>query len=431
MKSIVVEHLTKTYKSTVKEKKEASFRELLLDQVTSFFKPALDITTFDALHDISFEVDQGEVLGIIGKNGSGKSTLLKILSKIMAPTSGKITIKGRVVSLLEVGTGFHGELSGRENIYLSGIILGMKRWEINQHFDEIVSFADIGNFLDTPVKHYSSGMRLRLAFSIAAHLRSDVLLMDEVLAVGDYEFEKKCLESVSNLSKSGRTILFVSHNLLSIKRLCSRVLVLQKGKQLFIGDPIRAIAVHLGVQKSFSTSLSWGEGGVNLHDLMTVYSLGVVNIHGTEQQEFYIEDPITLEFTYHQINFEKNFLVKFFLYDETQTLLFAPSHVISSSEVVAKSGICSLLCTIPGNILEEGQITVGISVLNIGQGDVCVDGESADLFSEKEAFCFIVKERTETMTILKNNEFWQIEKGKFRPAIQWQSSYSLLNREEV
>lgn len=182
-----------------------------------------------ALRDVSFTVRQGEVLGIIGRNGAGKSTLLKILSRVTAPTSGKINLKGRIASLLEVGTGFHPELTGRENIYLNGVILGMKRNEIHRRFDEIVDFAEINQFIDTPVKRYSSGMYVRLAFSVAAHLNSDILIVDEVLAVGDQAFQKKCLEKMGDVSRGGRSILFVSHNLASIKTLCDSGLVLYKG----------------------------------------------------------------------------------------------------------------------------------------------------------------------------------------------------------
>lgn len=426
MKSIVVEHLTKTYKSTVKEKKEASFRELLLDQATSFFKPALDITTFDALHDISFEVEQGEVLGIIGKNGSGKSTLLKILSKITTPTSGRAVIKGRVASLLEVGTGFHGELSGRENIYLSGIILGMKRWEINQHFDEIVSFADIAHFLDTPVKHYSSGMQLRLAFSIAAHLRSDVLLMDEVLAVGDHEFEKKCLESVSNLSKSGRTILFVSHNLLSIRRLCSKVLVLQKGKQLFMGDPISAIVSYLELKRASEYGYVWGKEGLLLNGLLLLYSIQVVNIKGMKQKEFFLNESVGIEIIFNRLNHHNNLLINLFFYDDSETLLFSASEFLSGGDISSVAGMCSLTCIVPPYIFQEGKIVVGMHILNLGQeGKAAQEGQCL-IFAEKGILYFITRDSEKT--ILGTGDFWLEEKGKVKPRTAWKMVHNQIMR---
>ena len=182
---------------------------------------------FWALKDVSFEIRKGEIVGIIGRNGAGKSTLLKILSRITEPTKGRIEIRGRVASLLEVGTGFHGELTGRENVYLNGAILGMTRSEIDRKFDEIVSFAEVEKFLETPVKHYSSGMYVRLAFAVAAHLEPDILLVDEVLAVGDVQFQNKCLGKMEDVAGLGRTVLFVSHNLAAVQRLCSRAILLE------------------------------------------------------------------------------------------------------------------------------------------------------------------------------------------------------------
>jgi homopolymeric O-antigen transport system ATP-binding protein len=204
----------------------------------------LDATHW-ALRDVSFEIAQSEVLGVIGRNGAGKSTLLKILSQITEPTSGFAEINGRVGSLLEVGTGFHQELSGRENIYLNGAILGMTKREIERKFDEIVSFAEIGNFLDTPVKHYSSGMYVRLAFSVAAHLEPEILLVDEVLSVGDVAFQKKCLGKMDRVRRSGRTILFVSHNMATVENLCSRTIVFQDGQIAFIGPSKDAVKFYL------------------------------------------------------------------------------------------------------------------------------------------------------------------------------------------
>jgi lipopolysaccharide transport system ATP-binding protein len=196
---------------------------------------------FWALKNVSFEVKQGEVVGIIGRNGAGKSTLLKILSRITKPTSGKALINGRVGSLLEVGTGFHPELTGRENIYLNGAILGMRKKEIERKFDEIVTFAETEKFLDTPVKRYSSGMYVRLGFSVAAHLELEILIVDEVLAVGDDAFQKKCLEKINKMVEEGRTVLFVSHNLAAVHSLCARAVVLEDGKIKFEGNAAEAI----------------------------------------------------------------------------------------------------------------------------------------------------------------------------------------------
>lgn len=209
--------------------------------------------TFWALKDIDFDIKQGDVVGIIGRNGAGKSTLLKIFSRITAPTTGEITIRGRVGSLLEVGTGFHPELTGRENIYLNGSILGMSRREIESRFDEIVDFSGVEQFLDTPVKRYSSGMYVRLAFSVAAHLDPEVMIVDEVLAVGDAEFQKKCLGKMQDVARSGRTVLFVSHNMHSVATLCRTAVVLERGQLAYYGNVETAISTHL-TSRSDSTN---------------------------------------------------------------------------------------------------------------------------------------------------------------------------------
>ena len=204
-----------------------------------------------ALKDVSFDVQQGEVLGIIGANGAGKSTLLKILSRVTSPTSGCIKIKGRIGSLLEVGTGFHPELTGRENIYLNGAILGMRRHEIDRKLDEIIDFSGVEKFIDTPVKRYSSGMYVKLAFSVAAHLDAEIMIMDEVLAVGDINFQQKCLQKMNDVSKTdSRTILYVSHNMSTIRKLCDRCIVLDFGKLIFNGNVDRAIDIYMGNNKN-------------------------------------------------------------------------------------------------------------------------------------------------------------------------------------
>src|SRR5205814_3872128 len=210
---------------------------------------------FWALRDISFDVNPGDVIGIIGPNGAGKSTLLKIMSRITDPTEGHINIRGRLASLLEVGTGFHPELTGRENIFLNGAILGMRKTEIVSKFDEIVAFSEIERFLDTPVKHYSSGMYVRLAFAVAAHLNPEILIVDEVLAVGDMAFQKKCLGKMSEVSRGGRTILFVSHNMAAVENLCQRGIVLDRGKLVFDGSSKQAVQHYLNELRD--TQDSW------------------------------------------------------------------------------------------------------------------------------------------------------------------------------
>lgn len=233
-----------------------------------------------ALKDVSFEVTKGEVLGIIGRNGSGKSTLLKILSRITEPTEGRAEVRGRLGSLLEVGTGFHPELTGRDNIFLNGAILGMKRLEIQQKFDEIVAFAEVEKFIDTPVKHYSSGMYVRLAFAVAAHLDTELLILDEVLAVGDAAFQEKCLGKMGDVRRDGRAVLFVSHSMDAVSSLCTKALVIQDGRSVFLGDVQGAIDVYRGpVLKDLRTlehcTHKGGEGGATITDVWTSDQAGV------------------------------------------------------------------------------------------------------------------------------------------------------------
>lgn len=418
MKQIIVEHLSKTYEIDAYEKRDMSFRELLLSQASALFRRKTKQSTFYALNDVSFDVEQGEVLGIIGKNGSGKSTLLKILSKITTPTSGQAIIRGRVSSLLEVGTGFHAELTGRENIYLSGVILGMRRWEVSQKFDEIVAFSGIEKFLEIPVKKYSSGMRLRLAFSIAAHLRSQILLIDEVLAVGDYEFEKKCIDSMGALGKEGRTIIFVSHQLQAVRKLCSRVMVLAKGQQQFMGVPADAIKTYLGVNTLSRSSMLWGQDGLALGSVITLYAIKVVNTSLQETEQFNLDEKVTIEVAYEVLDKQKELLAILFFYDETGTLLFSTSHLLYSHSSDQKAQKTSLFCSIPDHIFQEGTVSVGLSIFNRGNEGEMMDFDAATVFAEKEIVSFTMRQERHNEFML-DETFWQDQKGKIKPRVTW------------
>ena len=262
--AIRVEGLGKMYRIGGKQERYRTLRDTLTDAFAAPFRRASSLLrgqaygaadlkeTIWALKDVSFEVKHGEVVGIIGRNGAGKSTLLKILSRITEPTEGYADVYGRVGSLLEVGTGFHPELTGRENIYLNGAILGMSRAEIDRKFDEIVAFAEIEKFIDTPVKHYSSGMGLRLGFAVAAHLEPEILVVDEVLAVGDAQFQKKCLGKMGEVAGEGRTVLFVSHNMGAVQHLCEKTAVLESGILSLYGDTSQAVHYYLGGNRSES-----------------------------------------------------------------------------------------------------------------------------------------------------------------------------------
>src|SRR5579871_5797593 len=263
---ITVENLGKKYRldHQAERPRYSSLRDVLSEKAKRLFRPAASraqrMEEFWALKDVSFEVRPGEVVGIIGRNGAGKSTLLKILSRITEPSRGRVLLRGRVASLLEVGTGFHQELTGRENIFLNGAILGMTQKEIRSKFDEIVAFAEVEKFLDTPVKRYSSGMYVRLAFAVAAHLEPEILLVDEVLAVGDLEFQKKCLGKMQEVSRSGRTIIFVSHQMNQIRRLCERVLWIDAGQIREEGETGAIVSAYESVGLSGASLATDGDG---------------------------------------------------------------------------------------------------------------------------------------------------------------------------
>ncbi|MDH3217639.1 MAG: polysaccharide ABC transporter ATP-binding protein [Candidatus Krumholzibacteria bacterium] len=279
--AILAENIGKQYKIGLREKANKTLVESIAEvfgspwqRLRTLGEKSTGDDLFWALRDVSFEMQPGEVLGIIGRNGAGKSTLLKILSRITEPTTGRAIVRGRVGSLLEVGAGFHPELTGRENIYLNGAILGMRKIEIDREFDEMVAFAETGKFLDTPIKRYSSGMRVRLGFAVAAHLDPEILIVDEVLAVGDHAFQKKCLGKMDDVSKSGRTVLFVSHNMGSIRRLCSRAMLLTEGTVSLTGDTDTVVDTYLSGFEQYATE--------NLSDRTDRGGVGKVRVTGVE-----------------------------------------------------------------------------------------------------------------------------------------------------
>lgn len=269
-----------------------------IDEENDLSGPAKDGEYVWALKNISFDVREGDVLGLIGKNGSGKSTMLKILSKITSPTAGQIKIKGRLGSLLEVGTGFHTELSGLDNIYLNGSILGMKRHEITKKLDEIVDFAGVEKYLNTPVKRYSSGMIVRLGFAVAAHLDPEILIVDEVLSVGDVEFQKKCLGKMRDVSREGRTILFVSHNMSATSSLCNRGLYLQNGRLVGDDNVNKIIGEYMRVNNSNTTKINFTDKDAPGDDAVKLYGMRLIAPDGQDAGHAYINEPVGVEFTY-------------------------------------------------------------------------------------------------------------------------------------
>lgn len=287
---ITAENLSKSYRISHRQS-STTLRDAIANSLKSLGEKNVD-TTFWALDDVSFEVKQGEVLGIIGRNGAGKSTLLKILSRITKPTKGRAKLRGRVGSLLEVGTGFHSELTGRENIYLNGAILGMKHDEIKKKFDEIVAFAGYEDFLDTPVKHFSSGMYMRLAFSVAAHLEPEILIVDEVLAVGDIEFQKKCLGKMEEVGKSGRTVIFVSHQLGTIAQLCPETMLLDKGRLVMKGETSAVVEHYISHDRADASSYIADDSKTQPE--MFVRRVIVTNEKSEEQDRFGHDEVVRL-----------------------------------------------------------------------------------------------------------------------------------------
>ena len=313
--------------------------------------------TILALDDVSFTVQQGEALGIIGRNGAGKSTLLKILSRVTAPTSGVVKVKGRIGSLLEVGTGFHPELTGRENVYLNGAILGMKKEEVTRKFDEIVAFSGVEKFIDTPVKRYSSGMYVRLAFAVAAHLDPEILIVDEVLAVGDAEFQKKCLGKMGDVATEGRTVLFVSHNMNMISRLCKNALLLKDGNIFKEGRSEEIVKYYLQQESISPAERVWvDKSSAPGDDVAKLHSVRVCDEDNQIIDKVDIQKPFQVEVEYWNLQTElKPTLILHFV-DQQGTTLFATNdwNDLKWNDTPRTIGLVRAQCTIPGNFLAEG-----------------------------------------------------------------------------
>lgn len=321
------------------------------------FKSSSDNPHMLALNDVSFEVRQGEVLGIIGRNGAGKSTLLKILSEVTSPTKGTVKIKGRVASLLEVGTGFHPELTGRENIYLNGAILGMTKKEIDGKFDEIVAFAELDKFIDTPVKRYSSGMYVRLAFAVAAHLDPEILVVDEVLAVGDAQFQKKCLGKMGEVAKDGRTVLFVSHNMAAIKILCSAGIILNKGQMIFYGGAEEAIDQYIGSDHLYRKNISWDDDDAPENENIRLKSIAVNPLHGSIID---IDSGVEIVTVFYNKTEGRSLGFTLRMFTLEGVCLFE-SGVIISRDCDAKVGFFSVTCRIPPHLLNSGVFKINLA----------------------------------------------------------------------
>jgi len=381
----------------------------LRDEIPAFFKGILkkrkpiEKDNFWALNDINFEIKKGERVGIIGRNGAGKSTLLKILSRITDPTKGKIDIYGRVSSLLEVGTGFHPELSGRENIYLNGAILGMTRKEISRKFDEIVAFAEVERFLDTPVKRYSSGMYVRLAFAVAAHLEPEILIVDEVLAVGDAEFQKKCLGKMKDASGEGRTVLFVSHNMSAIKTLCDRGLLLGRGNIIFDGDVDLAVKNYLGLNNQNLANCRVFENQPK-NKLFNLIQISVCNVNKSINDSIDENLEIELNFKWELLdNKPENYHITFHLCNDIGEALFS----FSDSEKAApiKFGMNSISCIFPKQFFQSGQYSLHLFI---------IQNLKTVLYMEKDVMSFTVVDGARDLGMYMGRE-----PGYIKPRFLW------------
>jgi len=366
--AIHVEGLGKRYKIGVRAPDDRNFREAIVGLITAPIRRfrtlgehAEEDETIWALKDFDLEVKPGEVIGVVGRNGAGKSTLLKILSRITEPTTGRVELRGRVASLLEVGTGFHAELTGRENVFLAGAIHGMRRAEIIRKFDQIAAFADIERFLDTPVKRYSSGMYVRLAFAVAAHLEPEILLVDEVLAVGDIEFQRKCLGRMREVATGGRTVLFVSHNMVSIESLCGRAVLLEQGRKTMEGEPRHVVETYLASFRCSTGSVALGDrtdrvGGV--HARFTDVHFYDADGHITASVPMGGNLTVEAEFVCNQTLSRPRFLV-LFTNGMGQTIFHAKSHAaVDVMPDAGKGG--KVQCRFPALNLPPGMYSIAL-----------------------------------------------------------------------
>lgn len=374
----------------------------LRDQMAAWLRPRKrdEVEDFWAVKNVSFEIHGGEVVGIIGRNGAGKSTLLKILSQITEPTEGEVRIRGRVASLLEVGTGFHPELSGRENVFLNGAILGMTRREIRAKFDEIVAFSEVDRFIDTPVKHYSSGMYVRLAFAVAAHLEPEILIVDEVLAVGDGAFQRKCLGKMGDISKSGRTILFVSHNLTAVRSLCTKGLMLQGGKLVAEGSADDVVRRYLHETSGAGSGANqWtASAGDRLPGTVRLEQVRIVPRGDASVLD--VHTPVDLEFSFWNGRPGAVLNVSLFLYTEDETLVF--NHASPRKECA--EGMTRAVCHIPGNFLNDN--TYRVRAMIVEQGRIHID--------EAQLLTLEVVEG-------QRSSFWHGKwPGALRPQFEWE-----------
>ncbi len=417
---IQVSGLSKQYHIGLREKANRTFREAVTDAFTAPVRNLRNLRrltrveddspdTIWALRDVTFDVQPGEVVGIVGRNGAGKSTLLKVLTRITEPTSGEILLHGRVASLLEVGTGFHPELTGRENIYLNGTILGMRKHEIDRKFDEIVDFSEIEKFLDTPVKRYSSGMYVRLAFAVAAHLEPEILLVDEVLAVGDAAFQRKCLGKMGDVAKEGRTVLFVSHNMQAIKNLCTKGVLLDKGLVGYSGPVAETVEKYL---QNVSPGISGDTVSQSIRSIPkdNVFRYCGVSLTQDDSPVHQVDNskPLQITVDYDVLEKTRGLRIYFDLCDTEGTLLFRSFNDENEESIpLVEPGRYRSTATIPADFLSpiSYQIIVRATIFNVRT------------FDPKEGI--VLKISVERLGRVNKAYFSEPLRGKISPSIHW------------
>lgn len=369
-----------------------------------------------ALKDVGFEVGPGELVGLIGRNGAGKSTLLKILSRITEPTRGSVRLYGRVGSLLEVGTGFHPELSGRENVYLNGAILGMPKSEIERKFDEMVAFAEVEKYIDTPVKRYSSGMYLRLAFAVAAHLEPEILLVDEVLAVGDARFQRKCLNKMEDVGQEGRTVLFVSHNMPAVTRLCRRTVLLDAGRVLSDGPSHEVVGAYLNSGLGTTAAREWqGSEAAPGNEVARLRAVRVKDEAGRVCDAADIRRPVRLEVEFEVREAGHKLAPNFHVYNEEGAIVFISNDLDPEWRGRPRpAGVYTSTMWIPGNFLAEGTLIVGAALSTLDP--VVVH------FYEREAVAFQVIDSLDGDSV--RGDYAGPYPGVVRPAMRWTTEYA-------
>ncbi len=412
MKSIEIRDISKKYTLRGQQKLNT-----LRDVFTSVFKSSNNKKKKEkvlwALRDINFDVEEGETVALVGNNGAGKSTLLKILSRIIKPTSGEAVLHGRTGSLLEIGTGFHRELSGRENIFLNGAVLGMKRSEIEKKFDEIVEFSEIEQFLDTPIKFYSSGMYMRLAFSVAAHLEPEILMVDEVLAVGDLAFQRKCLNKMRDVSQRGRTVIFVSHNMQAVTRLCSRAIWIEHGQIKQDAPAKEVVSNYLNSQTQTASEKFWLDADdAPGNEIVRLKSVRVIDENGKADSAFDIRRPIFVEISYEVLQNGQILMPAFQLYNEESICVFTSNDLDKTWRKRPRpQGFYTSRARIPANFLSEGNFFVSVSTATFEPLNIH--------FNERDAAAFIVTDSLEGNSA--RGDFAGQMDGVVRPILEWET----------